>query len=216
MVSFANMEALNNCGVSYIVGARLGNLPSSIIQGLSSNLNRTEDIYYTLQTKCGKLVCDYSKRRATKDKSDRSKQLARAETQVKYPEQVTRRAKFVKTEAPTNLTKPPEATIVARYHDLWHVEKSFRMAKSDLLARPMFHFKRQGIEAHLLVVFVSLCLAKSLELKTNTSIKRIMELLWEIEDVEFRDTLNQDTYHKQTISDSTELKELLTKIKRAY
>ena len=33
----------------------------------------------------------------------------------------------------------PAAEVIAKYHDLWHVEKSFRMSKTDLRARPMFH-----------------------------------------------------------------------------
>lgn len=239
MVSFANMQALDSQGISYIVGARLGNLPASTIQQISENLNQIENKYFTTQTKQGKLICDYSQKRATKDKSDRLKQLARTKVQINHPEQVTRKAKFVKigtsTELTlnqalvhkaellegikgyyTNLTNTPESTIISRYHDLWRVEKSFRIAKSDLLARPMFHYKRQNIEAHLLIVFVSLCLAKSLELKTNMSIKHVTELLWKIEDVEFVDSQTQDVFHKQTTNDSTELKELLTTIKSAY
>jgi len=41
------------------------------------------------------------------------------------------------------------AAVIAAYHDLWHVEQSFRMTKSDLRARPVFHHQRQAIEAHL-------------------------------------------------------------------
>ena len=41
------------------------------------------------------------------------------------------------------------AAVIAAYHDLWRVERSFRMAKSDLRARPVFHHQRQAIEAHL-------------------------------------------------------------------
>ena len=36
------------------------------------------------------------------------------------------------------------AAVVAAYHDLWQVEKSFRMAKSDLRARPIFHRERDA------------------------------------------------------------------------
>ncbi|OZM76590.1 hypothetical protein CFP66_40570 [Pseudonocardia sp. MH-G8] len=38
--------------------------------------------------------------------------------------------------------------VIDAYHDLWQVEKSFRMAKSDLRARPIFHRQRDAIEAH--------------------------------------------------------------------
>ena len=41
--------------------------------------------------------------------------------------------------------------VIGSYHDLWHVEQSFRMSKSDLAARPMFHHQRDSIEAHLTI-----------------------------------------------------------------
>jgi hypothetical protein len=43
--------------------------------------------------------------------------------------------------------------VVAAYHDLYQVERSFRMTKSDLAARPVFHRLKDSIEAHLTVVF---------------------------------------------------------------
>lgn len=44
--------------------------------------------------------------------------------------------------------------IVATYHDLFQVERSFRMAKTDLRgARPMFHHEADSIHAHLTIVF---------------------------------------------------------------
>ena len=53
---------------------------------------------------------------------------------------------------------PGQAAIDA-YHDLWQVERSFRMTKSDLRARPVFHHQREAIEAHLTVVFAALAVA---------------------------------------------------------
>ena len=49
----------------------------------------------------------------------------------------------------------PAAEIIASYHDLWRVEQSFRMSKSDLAARPMFARTRDAIEAHLTIVFTA-------------------------------------------------------------
>jgi hypothetical protein len=40
------------------------------------------------------------------------------------------------TNIPVTLT--PATEVIASYHDLWHVEQSFRMSKTDLRARPMF------------------------------------------------------------------------------
>lgn len=41
----------------------------------------------------------------------------------------------------------PAAQVIGSYHDLWRVEQSFRMSKTDLRARPMFHHTRDAIEA---------------------------------------------------------------------
>lgn len=46
-------------------------------------------------------------------------------------------------------TELPAAEVVAHYANLWNVEKSFRMSKSDLRARPTFHYKRERVIAHL-------------------------------------------------------------------
>jgi hypothetical protein len=69
------------------------------------------------------------------------------------------------------------AAVIAAYHDLWHVEQSFRMTKSDLRARPVFHHQRQAIEAHLTVVFAALAVARHLQGATGTSIKKIVQNL---------------------------------------
>jgi transposase len=69
------------------------------------------------------------------------------------------------------------AAVVAAYHDLWQVERSFRMAKSDLRARPMFHHEHESIEAHLTVVFAALAVARHLQDNADTSIKNIVRTL---------------------------------------
>ena len=79
----------------------------------------------------------------------------------------------------TNLTasKMDGAAVIAAYHDLWKVEQSFRMAKGDLRARPVFHHQREAIEAHLTVVFAALAVARHLQDTTGTSIKKIIQTL---------------------------------------
>ena len=54
--------------------------------------------------------------------------------------------------------------VVSSYHELWHVEQSFRMSKHDLRARPVFHHTRDAIEAHLTVVMASLAVARYLQI----------------------------------------------------
>ena len=53
----------------------------------------------------------------------------------------------------TNLNNIDDKLLVARYKDLWRVEQSFRIAKSDLEARPIYHRKKSSIECHILIVF---------------------------------------------------------------
>lgn len=75
------------------------------------------------------------------------------------------------------------AAVVAAYHDLWHVEESFRMAKNDLQARPIFHRKKDSIEAHLTVVFAALAVARYLQDRTEVSIKRLVQALRPLQSV---------------------------------
>lgn len=69
------------------------------------------------------------------------------------------------------------AGVIAAYHDLWQVEASFRMTKSDLRARPVFHHRREAIQAHLTVVFAALAITRYLTNATGTSIKKIVQTL---------------------------------------
>ena len=69
------------------------------------------------------------------------------------------------------------ATVVAAYQDLYQVERSCRMAKSDLAARPMFHRVRESIEAHLTIVFAALAVSREAQTRTGLSIKKILQTL---------------------------------------
>lgn len=51
------------------------------------------------------------------------------------------------------------------------------MAKSDLKARPIFHRKRDAIEAHLTIVLASLAVSRRIERLTGISIKRFVRSL---------------------------------------
>jgi hypothetical protein len=79
----------------------------------------------------------------------------------------------------TNL--PPNvmdgATVIANYHQLWQVEASFRMTKSDLKARPVFHHEKDAIEAHLTVVFAALALGRDLQTRSGVTVKKLVQTL---------------------------------------
>ncbi|WFP16720.1 hypothetical protein P8192_00910 [Citricoccus muralis] len=76
--------------------------------------------------------------------------------------------------------------VVAAYHDLWQVERSFRMTKSDLRARPVFHRSRQSLEAHLTVVFAALRVAPYVQDATGVSIKKLVRTLRPLRSVTIR------------------------------
>jgi len=71
----------------------------------------------------------------------------------------------------------PAAEVIASYHDLWRVEQSFRMSKSDLAARPIFARTRDAIEAHLTIVFTALALSREVQTRTGLSLRRFLRTL---------------------------------------
>lgn len=79
----------------------------------------------------------------------------------------------------TNITATvmPAGEVISSYHDLWHVEQSFRMSKHDLAARPIYHRTREAIEAHLTIVFAALAIARDLQARTGWSIKKLVQTL---------------------------------------
>jgi transposase len=72
----------------------------------------------------------------------------------------------------TNIADPTPELVIGAYHQLFQLEKSFRMAKSDLAARPIFHRTRDSIEAHLTIVFAALAISRWIEDRTGWSIKK--------------------------------------------
>ena len=76
--------------------------------------------------------------------------------------------------------------VIESYHDLWRVEQSFRMSKTDLRARPMFHHTRDAIEAHLTIVFAALAVARHLQEVTGLSIRKIIQTLRPLQQISVR------------------------------
>ena len=72
----------------------------------------------------------------------------------------------------TNTDLSP-SEVVTNYGNLWNVEKSFRMSKSDLRARPTFHYKRERVIAHLVICICSLGVLRAFEEKLQTNIPNI-------------------------------------------
>ncbi|MDI6765586.1 MAG: transposase, partial [Bacteroidota bacterium] len=71
--------------------------------------------------------------------------------------------------------------IIDNYNNLWQIEKAFRISKTDLKVRPIYHRIRHRIEAHICIAFVAYTVIKELERrlklkKVPLSTKRVAEL----------------------------------------
>jgi len=100
----------------------------------------------------------------------------------------------------TNLQACPGGTpitadfVIAAYHRLSGIEKSFRMSKHDLQARPVCHRKRDSIEAHLTVVFAALAVSRWIEAQTGWSIKKFVRTARRHRTVEIQ--AGEHTHHR--------------------
>ena len=217
MLSKANMQDLEAEGYRYIVGARLASTSISFINRIHTELPRIDNALrcfsYAHAVKNATMICEYSEARYKKDKREFEKQVKRALALLECNES-GRRAKFVKksgekdkpfifdtdlqTKAEkllgikgyvTNIaeTELASAEVVAYYRDLWHVEQAFRMSKSDLRARPIFHRKQDAIRAHVLICFMALMMGKYLEIKTEKSLRQVRKALWQVHEAHIRD-----------------------------
>ena len=74
----------------------------------------------------------------------------------------------------------PPRTIINQYRNLWQVERAFRLSKSDLKERPIYHSKPRRIKSHFTLCFVSLLVVKEAErilAQEGYSLKQAIEQL---------------------------------------
>ena len=96
-------------------------------------------------------------------------------------------------------TDIPIQDVYTAYHNLWHVERAFRIAKPKIEIRPMFHFTRKRIEAHICICFVALKVYKELErmLKVSEikmSVDKVLALAKTITTIQIKLPLNKEVY----------------------
>jgi hypothetical protein len=197
MLSSKNLSALTKAGYTYIVGSRLQKIPYDIAEYQKTQELADNQIITTQLNGNQRVIYQYREKRAQLDRRNIEKQIMKAELIINGKRSV-HKTKFlsIKTKDKqlnqklidkakalvgvkgyvTNLAVPDEQ-VIASYHQLWHVEQSFRMSKSDLKARPIFHQKRDSIEAHLTVVFAALAIGKMIESRTGISMKRFTNIL---------------------------------------
>ena len=210
MLSATNLEALEVNHLKFIVGARLGNLPRNLFTQVVTNTPKADGATVRFNLSPGRiLIVSYSQKRAYKDKSDREKQIARANWILANPSVIAGRYKYLKRQGQglslnteqiekgrlleglkgyvSNACEFSDTEIIDKYSQLWMVERAFRMSKSDLKARPVFHALRNKIEAHLTIVFAALAIIRYVEILTNRSIAHLIKILDRVKEVVIED-----------------------------
>jgi transposase len=207
MMSEANLADVENAGWSFIVGGRLPEVPYVIAQWRRQNPGAEPvDGTVLAQPVIMGPKAD-QRRRTTyyQYKSDRARrslhgidqQVAKAEKAV-AGQAPLKRNRFVTIDGGTrsinrdleakaralagwkpyitNLDADP-SWVIGAYHQLWRIEHAFRMSKHDLRARPIYHHKRESIDAHLAVVFTALAVSHWIEGQTGQTIKKLVRTL---------------------------------------
>lgn len=197
MISSENVKELNAAQVNYIVGARLGNISKDLLKRIDDTLGRKDACSIRLSTDNGSLICSFSQKRFQKDRYEMEKQIQKAKQLISEPSK-NKKAKFIRTGYQkielndeliakaslllgikgyyTNLSESVVSNhqIIERYHDLYRIEQAFRVSKSDLKTRPIFHFKEGPIKLHMLICFMALAVSKYIEVKTDSSIRAFL------------------------------------------
>ena len=209
MLSAANLNALEDAGLSFIVASRTSKAPKELEDHFGRRGNAICDGEVVELTRAmgqgrdrreRRVVWHYKWQRAQRDRRTLNAQIDRAQRVADRSEPL-KKQRFVKITGQTvgldetSIERARQAegykgyvtniapsvmdghAVVAAYHDLWKVEQSFRMAKTDLKARPIFHRTRDSIEAHLTIVFTALAVARYLQGITGVSIKKIVTTL---------------------------------------
>jgi transposase len=234
MISTKNVEALKSEKINYIVGARLGNVSAELLAEIDAKLPRTDQSVIRLKTDNGYLICSFSKKRYNKDKFEMNKQIDRANLMLAQPSKV-KKIKYLKSddsnlmlnekliEKTTKLlgvkgyytdieeNVANNATIINRYHDLYKIEQAFRVSKNDLQMRPIFHFKEEPIQLHVLICFMALAVSKHIEISAMLSIRAFLDRCKKITDARLINKINKKEI-KMRANVPDNLKEIISKI----
>lgn len=184
MLSEKNLSALEERGLHYIVGARLKSLPKSLCDKITS-LDFSRDSTREITHKNRRIVISYSASRAKRAVSLRERSVVRLEKLIAKNQAVRKHQylDFTIKEKPTiNIVAVTEASrwdgikgyvtnnfdlapdeVITHYGELYRVEQSFRMSKSDLKIRPAFHYREKRIQAHVVICMLGLCVLRMLE-----------------------------------------------------
>lgn len=204
-----NLEELEAKKYQYIIGARIKNESETIKkQILQLNLSDQETAIINKNADV-RLIISYSEKRAQKDAHNRQRGLRRLEASLKSgrltKKHINNRGynKYLKLKGKVDIEIDYEKykedgkwdglkgyitnsnlstnEIIENYTNLWQIEKAFRISKTDLRVRPIYHRLRSRIEAHICIAFSAYTVYKELERllykhKASFSVKRAGEL----------------------------------------
>ena len=209
LLSNDNIKALEQKNYEYIIGARLKNEPDKIKQQILQRQLGDGEIIKIKKADNTKLIVAYANNRASKDEHNRKRGLQRLEKQVKAgrltKSNINNKGynKYLKMQGDVSIeidydkfngdkswdglkgyitnTQLTDKEVIENYKNLWHIEKAFRMSKTDLRIRPIYHRLKHRIEAHICISFTAYCIYKQLETvlhkeKSSLSIRKASEL----------------------------------------
>jgi transposase len=234
MISTENVKQLTQNNINYIVGARLGNIASKTLDTIDKNIVREDGKSIRIKTDNGYLICSYSSVRYRKDLYEMNKQIEKAKQVIEQPSK-SKKLKFTQSKEEkiilndaliektkkllgikgyyTNLDESTadNETIMKHYHELYRVEQAFRISKSDLQTRPIFHYKEQPIKLHILICFMALVVSKHIELSTEISIRKFVDESKKVVDGEI---LNKITNKMVTVNaePNQKMKDIISKL----
>ena len=224
-----NVRLLRSAGYKYIIGARIKNEKKDVKDWILGHVKK-DGCYIECNHNDGdRLVVGYSEARAKKDAYNRSRGVARLRKAYSSgsltKDQVNRRGynKFLEISKDVQVsicedkitedekwdglkgyvtnTDLDADRVVAQYHELWVVERAFRISKGTLDMRPMFHFTERRIEAHVCICFVAYKVYKELEriariVGINMSVDEVLNVARTITTIRMRMPENNEVLTK--------------------
>ena len=242
LLSNANIEELTAEKYEFILGARIKNENQAIKRKILS-LNLQNGQSAVMGKGDLKLVVTYSEERAAKDRYNREKGLRRLEKLIAKgrltKSNINNKGynKYLKLEGELKISIDKEKynqdaqwdglkgyltnarlskeDIIENYLHLWQIEKAFRITKTDLKIRPVYHRLPKRIEAHICLNFVAYKIYKELERqlklkKSGLSPETVIDILQSIYEIEVTNSNTQQTIRKTLLL--TEEQKLIAKL----
>jgi len=232
LLSVKNIGLLRENEYQYILGARIKNVNELLTQKiLSLSLDNNQSTTIPLKDN-ERLIIGYKSSRAIKDAKNRKRGLEKLEKAVRSgklgKKNINNRGynKYLKMDGEVNIaidytkfdqdskwdglkgyitnTLLPKEDVIYHYSQLWQIEKTFRMSKSDLQIRPVYHRLKKRIESHICISFAACKVYKELErlLKLENSpysAEKVVEIVKTIYKVSMQTPFSNTVYERLMI-----------------